>query len=180
MLEFAGAFGTWFEPPKDKMVPLIPLPDPERKAHESWCYELFEELTKINSRLGENVAIRVNSPNLGDGLILRETFKKIRGDENLDTKAFLITQKAVYKIGPLTPTALEKAEKADVGFRLNKLQLTNPRSSLNIISSHGFKYSEDGSMFQRRINGSILNAQEKTGVNDNSLSMISSIFFRHH
>lgn len=150
MVESAGAYGPWFEwkgfkEPKPTRRQLLVLGDQnlvdkdprlylERLAYRKECQRIFRGLSITNFTLGERIAIPVNTPSLGDGLLLRETFEEKPAPwMKPQRKAFLITENTIFKVGPLTPSALGKAEKAVKEARLKRLELACPRSTLRDV-----------------------------------------------
>ena len=109
----------------------------------------------MNYALEDKVGIRVNTPSLGDGLILRSTFEErdLAYRDKFVRKALLVTNSAVFKVGPLTPQALEKAEKAEVSWRLMRLALVSDKIGLEDIFFRDNFW--DGELLNRTIRRSV-------------------------
>jgi len=120
----------------------------------------------MNCAMEDGIAIPVNTPSLGDGLILRETFKEedVNNRDKLVLKAFLMTKNAVYKINNLTPKALEKAEKAQVQCRLKRLEWVSDRIWIRDILLDDKR--EDAEMLDIIIKRSIETAKKKVGTQE--------------
>lgn len=187
MIESAGAYGPWFEwkrfgepkPTREQLLTLsdhdLVIKDPnlylQRFAYRKECQRLFQGLSIMNHAMEKGVGIQVNGSSLGDGLILRETFKERdsthRGKTN--RTAFLITKGAIFKIVNLTPKALEKADKAEVNFRLSRLALVSDKIKLRDIFLDD--RPEDAELFDKAIRQSIEAAGKKIGPQEYSANL---------
>lgn len=179
MVESAGVYGPWFEwrrggEPQPTREQLLVLSDEdlafkdirlylERFEYRKECQRIFSRLSILNHAMEDAVGIRVNTPSIGDGLILRETFEErdLACRNKLNLMAFLISPNAVYKVGPLTPKALEKTEKAEVGFRLKRLELVSDRIRLRDIFLDNKR--SDAELLDTVIRRSVEAAKKKIG-----------------
>lgn len=180
MRETAGVYGPWFEwkrqgeslPTREQLLSLsdqdLALKDIRlylrRFEYRKECQRIFSGLSVINYAMNNGIGICVNTPAWGDGLILRETFKEnnnISWKNKLTLNAFLVTANAVFKIGNLTPKALEKAEKAEVGFRLKRLAMVSDKIRLRDIFLDD--KPSDGDLLDSVIRRSIETAKKKVG-----------------
>ena len=113
MVESTGAYGPWFEWQRSKLKSAGEVqPDSNRLAYQKECQRIFMGLSVMNHAMEDGIGIRVNTPEMGDGLILKETFKDwdVTYRDQLVLNAFLVTSNAVFKInnlllvpGPLKP-----------------------------------------------------------------------------
>lgn len=187
MIESAGAYGIWFErrrfEPQPTRIQLLTLNDQDlvdknaklyvqRFAYRKECQRLLNGLSVMNYAMEGRIAIRVNTPSLGDGLILREVFEEQEDFKNKPVRtAFLITSQAIFKIRNLTPQALAKAEKAELDFRLSRLKLVSNKIEIRDIFLDDKR--EDAELLERIIRQSIEVAKKKVGQQQYAANLAS-------
>lgn len=177
MVESAGAFGPWFEwGMSPQRTETAVKPDPRLLAYQAECKRIFEGLRVINFALIDKIGIPIRDSSLGDGLILRETFQE-RDPFNrrkLSLMAFLITPTAIFEVGPLTSKALERAEGAQINFRLERLMFGSKKMRITDLfcesDRDGFW---DVEKFSSIIKQSVKTAATKVGPEEYILKRIS-------
>ena len=129
-----GVYGLWYEQNQNMITEeewpkiLAKSEGQERKIYAQECKRIYYEVALNNIALNNKIAINVTLEKQ-HGLILRQTFTEKNPVGKKELYTFLILEDSILKVGPLTPKSLEKAEKADVDYRLSRLKMINEELS---------------------------------------------------